>query len=905
MSTMSESISASTREIPKIYSPEAVEGHWYQHWHQNGYFHANVNGEKKPYTIVIPPPNVTSVLHIGHAFNNTIQDILTRFYRKRGYEALYLPGTDHAGIATQAVVEKQLATENLTRYDLGREKFVERVWEWKEVHGNKIIQQLKLMGCSCDWERERFTRDQAYSDAVKEVFVRLYNEGKIYRGHRIVNWDPVSATALSDEEVDHKEIQGKLYHLRYRIKDSDDFIVVATTRPETLLGDTGVAIAPDDEEKQHLLGKTIIIPLVNREVPVFADEHVDKDFGSGFVKATPAHDPNDFEMGQRHQLPQVLMLDRDGKVLPVCLLVDGENVESELPVPEPFAGLDRFEARKRIIAEMEALGQVEKIEDYTHSVGHSYRSHVPIEPYLSSQWFVKMKDLAQPALDAVVNGDIKLHPGDRWLKTYIHWMENIQDWCISRQLWWGHRIPVYYDDTGRAVAKYSREEAVEALGTENIRQDEDVLDTWFSSWLWPFATLGWPDNTEDLQYFYPTATLVTGPDIIFFWVARMIVAGYAFTGKPPFSDVYLNGIVRDGQGRKMSKSLGNGIDPSDIIKTHSADALRSTLVLLSSEGQDINLAEEDFEVGRNFSNKIWNAYRFLGLQLETPDDNVDKYRDHMELADRWILSKMDQAIAAATGQIEKLQMSDSMKSVYHFFWDDYCDWYLELIKPRLYQEKGSIERKTAEVVATHVLKNCMHLLHPFIPFITEEIWQRLKNPAEESLVVDAWPETAGWTDQVAEDEMQFIQLVTTGLRTARAEMNVPPASKAEVVYRSQRKSVRDQIQANRGYIEQLARLENMVEMTDNDPPENAAAVIAGEAELFMPLAGLINLDVERSRLQKEIARLEKQVVGLEKKLANESFLAKAPRDIVDSERGKLRDFSRKLEKLKGSLERLV
>jgi len=894
-------------DISKVYDPKSVEKRWYETWLKDGCFNAEVNSEKKPYTIVIPPPNVTSVLHIGHAFNNTVQDIFIRYKRKNGFEALWLPGTDHAGIATQSVVERQLRGEGLTRHDLGREKFVERVWEWKEQSGSTIIRQLKEMGCSCDWRRERFTRDEAYTHAVREVFIRLFDKGLIYRGQRIVNWDPQTATALSDEEVDHKDVNGKLYHIRYNIKDSDEYIVVATTRPETLLGDTGVAIAPDDKEKLHLVGKTVIIPFVNREVQIFTDEHVDKDFGSGFVKATPAHDPNDFEMGQRNNLDQILMLDTDGKVYDVCKKVDGSEVTDELPVPDSLAGLDRFVARKQIIKELDEMGMLVEVEDHPHSVGHSERSGVPVEPYLSSQWFVKMEELAKPALKAVVDGDIKLHPGDRWLKTYIHWMENVRDWCISRQLWWGHRIPVFYDDaTGKCVAKQTIEEAREALGTENVRQDEDVLDTWFSSWLWPFATMGWPEKTKELDYFYPTHTLVTGPDIIFFWVARMIVAGYEFMDEKPFADVYLNGIVRDDQGRKMSKSLGNGIDPLKIIDTYSADALRSTLIMLSSEGQDINLSESHFEIGRNFSNKIWNAYRFLGLHLhDAPDQPFSDYEEHFELADKWILSRLNRVIDEVGNRLDQYQVNDSFNAIYHFFWDEFCDWYLELIKARLFDESNPTGRKTALSVARHVLRNCMHLLHPFVPFITEEIWQQLKSDDEQSIVIADWPTAeANRIDESAEQQMKFVQNAISAIRTTRSEMNVPPARKATLLYRTADAEIENMLLGNSGYIMQLAKIEKLEPHFSGQSLDSTASVVLDNAELFIPLADLIDLDLERQRLSKEIERLTKQVMGLEKKLSNEDFLKKAPEQVVATDRNKLQSFTEKLAKVKANLERL-
>ncbi|MEJ2542874.1 MAG: valine--tRNA ligase [Calditrichaceae bacterium] len=697
------------KEISKIYDPKTVEEKWYQHWLDNKYFKAEVNPNKKAYTIVIPPPNVTSILHMGHAFNNTLQDILIRFKRKQGFEALWLPGTDHAGIATQTVVERDLKNrENKSRHDLGREKFVERIWKWKNKNGRLIIDQLKKMGCSCDWDRERFTMDEGLSKAVQEVFIRLYEKGLIYKGLRIVNWDPASATALADDEVEHKDIQGHLYHIRYKFKDSDESLIVATTRPETLLGDTAVAIAPDDMEKYPLIGKKVIIPFVNREVDIIVDEHVDKEFGSGFVKVTPAHDPNDFEIGIRHNLKQVIVIDKDGSILPVCQVFEDEAYQDELVIPSDIAGLDRFEARKKIIAELEKAGQLEKIEEHTHAVGHSYRSHVPIEPYLSVQWFVKMKPFAKKALEVVKNGDVKFYPQGRFEKTYENWMTNIKDWCISRQLWWGHRIPAWYNENGDIKVCLDDPSTAD----EKWTQDPDVLDTWFSSQLWPFSTLGWPDDTKDVKYFYPTDTLVTGPDIIFFWVARMIISGLEFIGDIPFHNVYFNGIVRDEQGRKMSKSVGNGIDPVEMINEFSADAIRFTMIMLSSEGKDINIGTHSFEIGRNFSNKIWNAYRFLSMNLESTDTDYAKNSQHFTLEDRWILSRFNQTIKSTTENIDKFRVNDALNGIYHFFWHDYCDWYLEMIKKRLYRPEHENEIKKKQKIRMNFMKKNPHCGKP-------------------------------------------------------------------------------------------------------------------------------------------------------------------------------------------------
>ena len=890
-----------SKTIEKVYNPKDVEDKWYAVWQEKGYFHARVNPQKKPYTIVIPPPNVTDRLHMGHAFNNSIQDILIRYKRKAGFEALWVPGTDHAGIATQAVVERDLKKkEGKSRHDLGREAFLERVWAWKEKHGSTITEQLKKLGCSLDWERERFTMDEGLSRAVQEVFIRLYNKGLIYKGQRIVNWDPASGTALADDEVDHKEVRGKLYHITYKFKDSDETITVATTRPETLLGDTGVAIAPDDEDKQHLIGREVIIPFVNRAVKIFADSHVDKEFGSGFVKATPAHDPNDFEMGRRHNLDQIIMLDKNGHVLPVCQKVKGSERRDELPVPEFLAGLDRFEARKKIVEALEEMGQLVKVEEHTHAVGHSYRSHVPIEPYLSEQWFVKMEELARPALEAVESGKVKLHPPGRFENTYRHWMNNIRDWCISRQLWWGHRIPAWYNEAGEVKV------CVEDPSTpdEKWTQDPDVLDTWFSSQLWPFSTLGWPDETPELNYFYPTSTLVTGPDIIFFWVARMIMAGLEFRGEIPFKDVFFNGIVRDEKGRKMSKSLGNGIDPLLMVDLFSADAVRFTLIMMSAEGQDLNLSEKSFETGRNFSNKIWNAFRFLSMNLDEDfSTGFEEYADYLETADRWILSRLQDTIREVTRNLDQFRFHDALESVYHFFWGNYCDWYLEMIKPRLYRAEKPEHKKTAQRVAAHVMKTTMELLHPVIPFITEEIWNYFRTEEESSIVISPWPQAdEALRDSDAVRTMTFVQEAIGALRTMRTEMNVPPA-KTMILYISGEEKALGGIMENALHFNTLARVEEIRKTDDTlDKAHCATAVVRG-VELFVPLEGLIDVEKERARLEKEMKRLEGLVTGISRKLENKNFTERAPRHVVEGEKAKLAAIRENLEKVKANYEK--
>lgn len=889
-------------ETAKIYDPKSVENKWYENWLKNNYFSANSKSEKPPYTIVIPPPNVTARLHMGHAFNNTIQDILIRYKRKTGFETLWLPGTDHAGIATQAVVERDLKeNENKTRQDLGREKFVERVWQWKEEHSRIIIDQLKKLGCSLDWERERFTMDEGLSHAVMEVFEKFYERGLIYKGQRIVNWDPALGTALSDDEVDHKEVNGKMYHIRYKFAPSDnrpdgteDFIVVATTRPETLLGDTGVAISPDDEKKQHLVGRKVVVPFVNRTVEIFADQHVDKDFGSGFVKATPAHDPNDFEMGQRNNLDKVIMLDKDGTILPVCKKVTEAGMVDELPVPRSLAGLDRFVARKKIVAELEKMGQLEKVEDHVHSVGHSYRSHVPVEPYLSEQWFVKMKPLAKKALEAVENGTIKFYPPGKFENTYRHWMNNIHDWCISRQLWWGHRIPVWYNEDGA----YKVSKTDPSTQNEKWVQDEDVLDAWFSSQLWPFSTLGWPDNTSDLKKFYPTSTLVTGPDIIFFWVARMIMSGLEFMDDIPFENVFFNGIVRDDQGRKMSKSLGNGIDPLAMIDKYSADAVRFTLIMMSAEGQDLNVNEKSFETGRNFSNKIWNAFRFLTMNLDNYSTDFEPYRNNFELADRWILSRYNSALENVIKNLDQFRLHDALESIYHFFWGDYCDWYLELIKPRLFKPGKPSDKQTALRLASFIMKGSMELLHPFVPFITEEIWQNFKGDDEESIVVSQWAKPRDeWIDIEAEEDFSFLQDSISALRNMRSEMNVPPGKMMELVVKSEHTSF-DLILENKIYFKSLAKVDEIRKVDENFDKKDAATVVVKGTEFFVPLSDLIDNEKEKSRLEKELKNLQGLEQAILKKLENKNFVERAPKAVVEGEQKKLNNIQNNLSKVK-------
>lgn len=878
-------------ELSKIYNPKLVENKWYSYWLNKNFFAAKPTDNKKPFTIVIPPPNVTDKLHVGHAFNNTIQDIYIRYKRKNGFETLWQPGTDHAGIATQNAVEKSLLKENLSRHDLGREKFIEKVWEWREKYGSTIIHQLKQLGCSCDWSRERFTMDDGLSKAVTEVFVRLYEKGLIYKGKYIINWCPRCATALSDEEVDHRETHGHLWYFKYPVKDENEFVVVATTRPETMLGDTAVAIHPEDKRYKHLVNNTVVLPLMNREIPVITDSYVDPEFGTGCVKVTPAHDPNDFLMGQRHNLPQVIVMEANG--------IMNSNAGQ-------YQKIDRFAARNKIVEDMKQLGLLEKMTSHHHNVGHCHRCDTVVEPYLSEQWFVKVAPLAKPALDVVKNGQIRLHPHDRWYKTYEHWMENVRDWCISRQLWWGHRIPVYYcDDCDTMMIEREIPTSCIKCNSANIRQEEDVLDTWFSSWLWPFSTLGWPEETDEIKYFYPTDLLVTGPDIIFFWVARMIMAGLEFVGKIPFHDVLLNGIIRDELGRKMSKSLGNGIDPLEMIEKYSADAVRFTVVMLSSEGQDINLSQNHFEMGRNFSNKIWNAYRFLSMNLDAIDCNYINYQKNFELADHWILSRFQKTITSLNDNLERFRVNDGLNVVYQFFWHDYCDWYLELIKKRLYQKENVELKKTALAVASYIMKETMSLLHPFIPFITEEIWQSFKENKDESVVISDWPMAdENLINTEAEKAMEFIQELIITIRNIRAEMKVPPGKQAPIFVKSNKNQFK-LINKYFDYFNSLAKVESANIYDEKIKNLATATAVVKSIEIFIPLADLIDINKEKARLEKEINRLESMIKNIKAKLGNENFLKKAPEHIVQVEKNKLSTNEQDLQKLLANYKQLV
>ena len=870
-------------ELPKTYDPKAVEDKLYSFWNDSGFFHAEVNPDKKPYTIVIPPPNVTGQLHMGHAFDETLQDILIRTKRMQGYEALWMPGTDHAGIATQIKVEENLRKEEgLTRYDLGREKFLERVWDWKHKYGNRIISQLKKLGSSCDWERERFTMDEGCSKAVREVFVNLYNKGLIYKGHRIINWCPHCATALSDAEVEYETQPGKLWHIRYPLADGSGDLVVATTRPETFMGDTGVAVNPNDERYKHLIGKTCILPIMNREIPIFGDEYVDMEFGTGCVKVTPCHDPNDFEMGQRHNLEQILVFNEDATV--------NENGGK-------YQGMDRYECRKAVIKDLEDGGYLVKIEDHEHNVGTCYRCGTTVEPMTSAQWFVKMAPLAKPAMDVVKEGKTKFVP-DRFSKTYLRWMENVHDWCISRQLWWGHRIPAFYcDDCGEMTVSKEDIHVCPKCGSKNVRQEEDVLDTWFSSALWPFSTLGWPEKTQELEYFYPTSTLVTGYDIIFFWVARMIFSGVEHMGETPFETVYIHGLVRDAQGRKMSKSLGNGIDPLEIIDQYGADALRFTLATGNSPGNDMRFSTERVEASRNFCNKIWNASRFIQMNLTIDKDKAAELPEALTIEDKWIVSKYNTLIAEVTRNIDQYELGLAAAKLNDFIWDNFCDWYIEIAKTRLQNGDENVQK-----VLCYVLSGAMQLLHPFMPFITETIWQALPHEGP-SVMVSQWPEYLDTLHFAAEEaQMETLMNAVRAIRNRRSEMNVPPSKKAKVLVLTDKK---DTFAAGAGFFPKLAYASD-IELIDAVPADAAkmASVVTEDAQLYMPMGDLIDFAAERARLEKEKAKVEDDIAFVMKKLDNPNFVSKAPEKVVAVEREKVEKLREHLAKLEESIAAL-
>lgn len=877
--------------IPKVYDPQSFEKKWYQYWEENKLFHAEVDETKKPFSIVMPPPNVTGQLHMGHAMDNTLQDILIRFRRMQGYNTLWMPGTDHAGIATQAKVDAQLREQGVSRYDIGREKFLEHAWAWKEKYGNRIKYQIRTLGSSCDWDRERFTMDEGCSHAVREVFVQLYKKGLIYQGKRITNWCPHCNTALSDIEVEHQNEQGHLYHLKYQVEGEDRFVEIATTRPETMFGDTGVAVHPDDERYSDLVGKTLILPIVGRRIPLFADSYVDPQFGTGAVKVTPAHDPNDFDMGARHNLEQIVVINNDGTM--------AENTGK-------YAGLDRYECRKQLIEDLKQQGYLISIEEHEHAVGHCSRCSTTVEPLVSKQWFVKMESLAKPAAEAVKSGKIKFVP-ERFSKIYCNWLDNIRDWCISRQLWWGHRIPAWYcDDCSATIVENEDVTVCPHCGSKHVHQDEDVLDTWFSSGLWPFETMGWPEQTAELKQFYPTSVLVTGYDIIFFWVARMVMMGLEFGKDIPFKHVFIHGLVRDSQGRKMSKSLGNGIDPVEVIEKYGADTLRFMLITGNTPGNDMRFYWERVESARNFANKLWNASRFMLMNLEGFDKTFVPEASDYTLADKWILSRYAKTAISITENLEKFELGEAGRSLYDFIWNEFCDWYIELSKARLYDKENVRPRKVAQYVLGYVLEHTLRLLHPFMPFITEEIWQHIPHEGKSIMVAD-WP-TGEETklDDASEVEMTTIMETIKAIRNMRAEVNAAPSKKTEVILHLSDESLTDVFAKNSGYLETLASAKNVTILAKDDAkPENAMTAVVNGVEIYLPLAGLIDVEKETARLNKELATLDKEVSRLDKKLSNAGFIAKAPADIVEKEKEKLKGYEEKREAVKQRLAYLA
>ncbi len=879
------------KELTKVYEPKSVEEKWYRGWEANGYFHGEAASAKPSYSIVIPPPNITGVLHMGHALNNTLQDILCRWKRMSGFNVLWMPGTDHAGIATQNVVERQLAAEGKDRHDVGREAFIERVWQWKAESGGQIIGQLKRLGASCDWERERFTMDAGLSKAVREVFVRLYDEGLIYRDNRLINWCPRCHTALSDIEVEHEEKAGHLWHIRYPVAGTDRYLVVATTRPETMLGDTAVAVNPNDDRYRDLVGGMVTLPLLDRQIPIIADEYVDMEFGTGVVKITPAHDFNDFEVGKRHNLDRINIFDESGVV----------NAAGH-----QYEGMDRFAARKQVVADLVEQGLLDKIQDHTLSVGGCYRCKTVVEPYMSLQWYVKVGPLAEKALAAVRDGKTRIVP-QQWENTYYEWMENIRDWCISRQIWWGHRIPAWYcDHCGEITVAKVDPTACAKCGSEEIRQETDVLDTWFSSALWPFSTMGWPDKTPELATFYPTSCLVTGFDILFFWVARMMMMGLHFMEEVPFRDVYIHALVRDAQGQKMSKSKGNVIDPLTVIDAYGTDAFRFTLAAFAAQGRDIKLAEERIAGYRNFANKIWNASRFAMMNLEGFDpDAVDADSLELSNADRWILFRLNETAGEVDEALTSYRFNDAAAALYRFTWSEFCDWYIELVKDDLY--KGdSLRQTTARYILWLVLEHLLRLLHPFMPFITEEIWQALagKKAAPSIMLADYPRRRPDWDYREGADEMALVMEVISGIRNIRGEMEVPPSKSIAAILDCKSAASLNLLKKNEVYILSLARLSDLAIGQGGERPEDAALQVAGDVEIVVPLKGLVNVEEEEKRLLKEIGKIVKDIEFLGKKLENPSFVERAPAEVVEKEREKLAEFANKKELLEASLEKI-
>ncbi len=879
-----------TDKLPKTYDPDRVEDNWYHFWEENDYFRAVVDRDKESFSIVMPPPNITGQLHMGHALDNTLQDILARWKRMKGYSSLWLPGTDHASIATEVKVVNKIREEGKEKDDLGREKFLEEAWAWKEEYGNRITNQLRKMGSSCDWSRERFTMDEGCSKAVKEVFVQLYERDLIYQGDYIVNWCPDCLTTLSDIEVEHEEHEGKLYHIKYPLKGTDEFIVVATTRPETMLGDTAVAVHPKDERYQDLIGNTVILPLMNREIPIIADEFVDREFGTGMVKVTPAHDPNDFEIGERNKLDLIKVIGDDA----VMTTAAGK-----------YAGLDRYDCREQVIKALKDEDLLLKIDEHLHAVGQCYRCDTVIEPLVSKQWFVKMEPLARPAIDAVKEGKIRFVP-ERFSKVYLNWMENIKDWCISRQLWWGHRIPVWYcQDCDEIIVARAEPESCPACSSNNLKQDEDVLDTWFSSALWPFSTMGWPEETAELEYFYPTDVLVTGRDIIFFWVARMIFMGIEFMEEPPFSDVYVHGLIRDAQGRKMSKSLGNGIDPLDVIDEYGADTLRFTLITGNTPGNDMRFREEKLEASRNFANKIWNAARFILMNTEDfAYEQVTEDDLELTLADRWIISRVNQVAAKIDSALARYSFGEMSKSLYDFIWSEFCDWYIEMIKSRLYQDQDLKAKTTARYVGINVLETILRMLHPVMPFITEEIWQKLPISSK-SIMFASWPEASqDKINEEVENQMNLLMNIIVAIRNIRNEMKVNPGRKIEAILNTP-ESLVELIGDGAEYIRNLANVGDLkIEVGLQSKPKLSSTTVVNEIEIILPLEGMVDIDKEIERLEREIREIDSEIKRAQGKLSNEGFVNKAPEELVEGEKKKLKEYSSKKQTLEKRLTEL-
>lgn len=869
--------------MPKVYSPEDTENKWYAYWLDKGYFAPGSDPSRESFSIVMPPPNVTGSLHLGHALDNTLQDILVRWKRMQGYNVLWLPGTDHAGIATQAKVEESLAQEGISRHDLGREAFLERVWAWKHQYGSRITSQLKMLGASCDWSRERFTMDEGCSAAVREVFVRLYEKGLIYQGDYIVNWCTKCHTTISDIEVEHVDTEGALYYINYPVEGTDEFLTVATTRPETMLGDTGVAVHPEDERYRHLVGKNAILPIVNRRIPIVPDTYVSKEFGTGAVKITPAHDPNDFEMGMRHSLPQITVMNLDGTM----------NDEAGM-----YAGMDRYVCRKQILEDLKGQDLLVKIENHAHAVGHCYRCDSVVEPMISKQWFVRMKPLAQPAMERVIEGETKFVPA-RFTKIYLNWMENIRDWCISRQLWWGHRIPVWYCGCGEIICAKHDPTQCPSCGSSDLTQDPDVLDTWFSSGLWPFSTMGWPEATDDLARFFPNSVLVTGRDIIFFWVARMIFSSIEFTGQTPFKDVNIHGLILDAQGRKMSKSLGNGIDPIEVIEKYGADALRFTMITGSTPGNDVRFNLDKVETTRNFANKIWNASRFVLMNLEGFQP-IELKESDLAVVDRWILTRAARTAERATELLERYDVGEAARVLYDFIWDEFCDWYIELVKPRLYRAESAADRAVAQQVLVTVLADIMRLLHPFMPFITEEIYQYLPG-ADESIMIQPWP-AGGTLYPEAESDVSVVIEITRAIRNLRSEFGIGPGTKIEANIIAEESRI-EQVTRVQPFIMNMANLKEFsVHPASGAKPEKALSAHLGDIEIFIPMEGVIDVEKEMARLKKELTGLDQELAKISGKLSNESFVAKAPREVVEKEEARREDALKKKEGIEQRLQ---